>query len=98
MPRTAPMVWRLFVAAGQVAGPAAATGPKVGKASRRAARAPAVRPAPRRGVHMAQRRGAPDAVAAWAGDTVALLQTYAECLLGQEDAARRRIDAAPGGG
>jgi integrase len=33
-------------------------------------------------------------VAAWAGHSVAvLLQIYAKCLVGQEDAARRRIDA-----
>ena len=37
-------------------------------------------------------------VAAWAGHSVAvLLQIYAKCLVGQEDAARRRIDAALGG-
>ena len=37
-------------------------------------------------------------VAAWAGHSVAvLLQIYAKCLAGQEDAARRRIDAALGG-
>jgi integrase len=37
-------------------------------------------------------------VAAWAGHSVAvLLQTYAKCLVGQEDAARRRIDAVLGG-
>jgi hypothetical protein len=36
-------------------------------------------------------------VAAWAGHSVAvLLQIYAKCLVGQEDAARRRIDAALG--
>ena len=37
-------------------------------------------------------------VAAWAGHSVAvLLQIYAKCLVGQEDAARRRIDAVLGG-
>jgi hypothetical protein len=37
-------------------------------------------------------------VAAWAGHSVAvLLQIYAKCLVGQQDAARRRIDAALGG-
>ena len=36
-------------------------------------------------------------VAAWAGHSVAvLLQIYAKCLVGQEDAARRRIDAVLG--
>ncbi|MCX6953060.1 MAG: tyrosine-type recombinase/integrase [Verrucomicrobia bacterium] len=39
----------------------------------------------------------PTQVAAWAGHSVAvLLQIYAKCLVGQEDAARRRIDAALG--
>ena len=37
---------------------------------------------------------APTQVAAWAGHSVAvLLQIYAKCIVGQEDAARRRIDA-----
>jgi integrase len=37
----------------------------------------------------------PTQVAAWAGHSVAvLLQIYAKCLAGQEDAARRRIEAA----
>jgi integrase len=37
----------------------------------------------------------PTQVAEWAGHSVAvLLQIYAKCLAGQEDAARRRIDAA----
>ncbi len=37
----------------------------------------------------------PTQVAAWAGHSVAvLLQIYAKCIVGQEDAARRRIDAA----
>ena len=37
-------------------------------------------------------------VAEWAGHSVAvLLQIYAKCLAGQEDAARRRIAAALGG-
>ena len=37
-------------------------------------------------------------VSAWAGHSVAvLLQIYAKCLVGQEDAARRRIDAVLGG-
>ncbi|MFC4945674.1 tyrosine-type recombinase/integrase [Pseudonocardia sp. GCM10023141] len=37
----------------------------------------------------------PTQVAEWAGHSVAvLLQIYAKCLSGQEDAARRRIDAA----
>jgi site-specific recombinase XerD len=37
-------------------------------------------------------------VATWAGHGVAvLLQIYAKCLVGQEDAARRRIDAVLGG-
>jgi len=41
----------------------------------------------------------PTQVAAWAGHSVAvLLQIYAKCLVGQEDAARRRIDAALGEG
>jgi integrase len=36
-------------------------------------------------------------VAAWAGHSVAvLLQIYAKCLVGQEDAARRQIDAVLG--
>ena len=40
---------------------------------------------------------APTQVAAWAGHSVAvLLQIYAKCVAGQEDAARRRIDAALG--
>jgi integrase len=40
----------------------------------------------------------PTQVAQWAGHSVAvLLQIYAKCLAGQEDAARRRIDAALGG-
>ena len=40
----------------------------------------------------------PTQVAAWAGHSVAiLLQIYAKCLVGQEDAARRRIDAVLGG-
>jgi integrase len=44
-------------------------------------------------------RGAADAGAAWAGHSVAvLLQIHAKCLVGQEDAARRRIDAALGEG
>lgn len=39
----------------------------------------------------------PTQVAAWAGHSVAvLLQIYAECLAGQEEAARRRIDAVLG--
>jgi integrase len=42
---------------------------------------------------------APTQVAAWAGHSVAvLLQIYAKCIVGQEEAARRRIDAALGGG
>ena len=41
----------------------------------------------------------PTQVAAWAGHSVAvLLQIYAKCLVGQEDAARRRIAAALGEG
>lgn len=37
----------------------------------------------------------PTQVAAWAGHSVAVLLTiYAKCLVGQEDAARRRIDVA----
>jgi site-specific recombinase XerD len=41
----------------------------------------------------------PTQVAAWAGHSVAvLLQIYAKCLVGQDDAARRRIDAALGEG
>jgi integrase len=37
-------------------------------------------------------------VAEWAGHSLAvLLQIYAKCLVGQEEAARRRIDAALGG-
>ena len=37
-------------------------------------------------------------VAEWAGHSVAvLLQIYAKCIAGQEDAARRRIAAALGG-
>lgn len=37
----------------------------------------------------------PTQVAEWAGHSVAvLLQIYAKCLAGQEDAARRRIEAA----
>jgi hypothetical protein len=37
-------------------------------------------------------------VAEWAGHSVAvLLQIYAKCMAGQEDAARRRIAAALGG-
>lgn len=40
----------------------------------------------------------PTQVAAWAGHSVAVLLTiYAKCLVGQEDAARRRIDDALGG-
>lgn len=36
-------------------------------------------------------------VTAWAGHSVAvLLQIYATCLVGQEDATRRRIDAVLG--
>jgi hypothetical protein len=39
----------------------------------------------------------PTQVAEWAGHSVAvLLQIYAKCLAGQEDAARRRIAAALG--
>ena len=39
----------------------------------------------------------PTQVAAWAGHSVAvLLQIYAKCLAGQEEAARRRIDAVLG--
>lgn len=41
----------------------------------------------------------PTQVAAWAGHSVAvLLQIHAKCIVGQEDAARRRIDAALGEG
>jgi hypothetical protein len=41
----------------------------------------------------------PAQVAAWAGHSVAvLLQIYAKCIVGQEDAARRRIDAPLGEG
>jgi integrase len=41
--------------------------------------------------------GVPPQVAEWAGHSVAvLLQIYAKCLAGQEDAARRGIDAALG--
>jgi site-specific recombinase XerD len=41
----------------------------------------------------------PTQVAAWAGHSVAvLLQIYAKCLVGQEDATRRRIAAALGEG
>ena len=37
-------------------------------------------------------------IAVWAGYSVAvLLQIYAKCLVGQEDAARCRIDAVLGG-
>jgi integrase len=37
-------------------------------------------------------------VAEWAGHSLAaLLQIYATCLVGQEEAARRRIDAVRGG-
>lgn len=37
---------------------------------------------------------APTQGAAWAGHSVAvLLQIYAKCIVGQEDAASRRIDA-----
>jgi hypothetical protein len=37
-------------------------------------------------------------VAEWAGHSLAvLLQIYAKCLVGQEEAARRRIDAVLGG-
>ena len=37
-------------------------------------------------------------VAEWAGRSLAmLLQIYAKCLVGQEEAARRRIDAVLGG-
>ncbi len=44
---------------------------------------------------MAQAGVPPTQVAAWAGHSVAvLLQIYAKCIIGQEDAARRRIDAA----
>ena len=40
----------------------------------------------------------PTQVAAWAGHSVAVLLTiYAKCLVGQEDAARCRIDVALGG-
>jgi integrase len=40
----------------------------------------------------------PTQVAAWASHSVAvLLHIYAKCIVGQEDAARRRIDAALGG-
>jgi integrase len=40
----------------------------------------------------------PTQVAEWAGHSVAvLLQVYAKCLSGQEDAARRRIDDALAG-
>lgn len=41
---------------------------------------------------------APTQVAAWAGHSVAVLhQIYAKVIVGQEEAARRRIDAALGG-
>jgi integrase len=39
----------------------------------------------------------PTQVAEWAGHSVAvLLQIYAKCIVGQEEAARRRIEAALG--
>ncbi|MGE0300830.1 MAG: integrase, partial [Pseudonocardia sp.] len=39
----------------------------------------------------------PTQVAEWAGHSVAvLLHIYAKCIVGQEDAARRRIDTALG--
>ena len=54
-------------------------------------RHPAVSTWPNAGVPATQ-------VAAWAGHSVAvLLQIFAKCLVGQEDAARRRIDAVLGG-
>ena len=61
-----------------------------------AAGSPALRPAPCCGVDLAERRACPPTqVAEWAGHSVAvLLQIYAKCIVGQEDAARRRIDAA----
>jgi hypothetical protein len=41
----------------------------------------------------------PTQFAAWAGHSDAvLLQIYAKCIIGQEDVARRKIDAALGEG
>jgi hypothetical protein len=57
--------------------------------------ASAVRPAARRGVTLAQRWRAGDQVAEWAGHSVhVLLKVYAKCIDGQDEAARRRIEAA----
>ena len=48
---------------------------------------------------MAQRRVPSTQVAEWAGHSVAvLLQIYAKCIAGQQDAARLRIAAALGEG
>ncbi len=47
---------------------------------------------------MAERRRPSTQVAEWAGHSLAvLLQIYVKCLVGQEEAARRRIDAVLGG-
>ena len=60
-----------------------------------AAGSPALRPAARVPVHLAQRRSRPTQVAEWAGHSVeVLLRVYAKCLDGQDEIARRRIVAA----
>lgn len=54
-----------------------------------------VRPSAHRCVAAAQRRGTQ--VAEWAGHSVhVLMQIYAKCVYGQEEAARRRVEAALG--
>jgi hypothetical protein len=58
---------------------------------------PALQSAARGGVDVAQRRVPSTQVAEWAGHSLAvLLQIYAKCLVGQEEAPRRRIDAVLG--
>ena len=57
----------------------------------------ALRPPARCRVDVAQRGVPATQVAEWAGHSVAVLhQIYAKCIVGQEDAARRRIDAVLG--
>ncbi|ALE81837.1 hypothetical protein XF36_00785 [Pseudonocardia sp. HH130629-09] len=48
----------------------------------------------RRGVHLTRRRR-PAQVASWAGHGVdVLLRVYAQCIAGQDDALRRRVEQA----
>ncbi|WP_245666652.1 MULTISPECIES: hypothetical protein [Micromonospora] len=56
-----------------------------------------VRPTARRRVTLAQRWGPATQVAEWARHSVhVLMRVYAKCVYGQEEAARRRIEAALG--